>query len=171
MTNINKESVLTQELVNRLFNYKDGFLYWKIRKAMCIQIGDVVGCAQKSGRKVITLNYTTYYSSRIIFLWHNGYMPLIVDHEDRDCTNDKIENLRDADYAKNNKNTTSRKNTSSKYLGVYFSKDVGKWRAAITLDGKTLTAGSFELESDAALSYNRVAVKYHGEFANLNIID
>lgn len=34
---------LTQELVRELFDYKDGFLYWKVKPARRVKIGDIAG--------------------------------------------------------------------------------------------------------------------------------
>lgn len=170
MTKLNKESVLTQEYVKQLFDYKDGFLYWKVRKARCLNIGDVAACVTTDGRKTVTIDRVRFYCSRIIFFWHNGYFPEVVDHEDRDCSNDLIDNLRPANYTKNNTNKRALKNCTSKYLGVYLVKRSGKWRSAGTVNHKTYALGSFNTEAEAALKYNKFAVKNYGEFANLNII-
>lgn len=39
--------MITQEYVKSLFNYKDGKLYWKIKRNN-IQIGDIAGTFSKS---------------------------------------------------------------------------------------------------------------------------
>jgi hypothetical protein len=161
----------TFEQVREAFDYKDGFLYWKVRKRG-VKLGSKAGCVskrKKGYRNVICINDKNINASRVIFLWHHGYLPEIVDHEDRDTLNDLIDNLRDADIFKNNRNKTSQKNSSSQYLGVY-SNGMGKWRAKIKVNNKNIHLGTFILESKAALAYNKSAVKYWGEFANLNII-
>ena len=42
---------------------------------------------------------------------------------------------------------------------------------SISVNNKTVTVGQYANEIDAAKAYNEAAIKYHGEFANLNIID
>lgn len=59
------------------------------------------------------------------------------------------------------------KNTSSKYVGVFFSKRKSKWVAVIC--NKYL--GAFEKETDAALAYNVKAIELFGESAKLNAIE
>lgn len=94
----------------------------------------------------------------------------MVDHENRNQLDDRIENLRAATHSENSRNRTSHKNSSSKYLGVSWFKNYQKWKACIEVNDSGIFLGNFELESDAALAYNKAAVKYFKEFANLNII-
>lgn len=96
---------------------------------------------------------------------------LVVDHIDHNGLNNQKSNLRLCTIAQNNANRFSLKNSTSIYLGVYFAKDRNKWRAAISVNDKILERKSFDTEIEAALYYNELAIKYHGEFANLNIIE
>ena len=57
---------------------------------------------------------------------------------------------------------------SSKYKGVIYQKNVGKWRARITIDGKLTCLGLYDTEKEAALAYNEAAKKHYGELARLN---
>lgn len=169
-------SELTQEYLKEIFDYRDGILYWKQRLSDCVKIGDVAGCISplKNGhRQIIGIKGKRYLASRLIFFYHKGFLPKIVDHENRNTLDDRIENLRPADYSKNNKNRTSNKNSSSKYLGVYFTLHckARNWCARIKGNGAYLHLGYFLTEIEAALMYNKAAVKYHKEFANLNIIN
>lgn len=163
---------ITQELVKELFDYKDGFLYSKVKRKI-LNIGDRVGCLSTNrgdNRYVMKINYKRYYSSRIIFLWHHGYMPNVVDHKDRDKMNDRIENLRAATHTQNMQNRTSSKRSTSKHLGVCFGTDCKKWISIISIKGKQIHLGYFDTENKAAIAYNNAALIHHGEFANLNII-
>lgn len=165
---------LTQELVKELFDYKDGFLYYKIKPRNGINIGDIAGCLhkQKSGdRYSIGLKGNDYLNSRLVFLWHKGYLPDIIDHKDRNQMNDKIENLREATYTQNSTNTSKRKNASSQYLGVSYIKNNKKYRAAIRINKIGFSLGYYKTEIEAAMAYNESAKVHHGEFANLNIIN
>lgn len=166
---------ITQELVRELFDYKDGILYWKVKTSPLsrINIGDRAGYLNKTAfyeRYSIGINMKSYLCSRIIFLWHNGYLPDFVDHRDRDMKNNNIGNLRSCTRAENNRNRNPEKNSSSKFLGVFYIKKNNKWGAKIVSDKKQISLGRFESEANAALAYNEAAIKYHKEFANLNII-
>lgn len=163
---------LTKELVRELFNYKNGFLYWKIKTGK-VNIGDRAGYLNKRknvSRNMVYFKNKPYTASRIIFLWHHGYLPKEVDHKDRNSTNDKIKNLRDVSHFENCRNRSSRINSSSKYLGVHFFKNNNKWCARIQCNKKYRHLGYFNTEEEAALSYNKAALLEYGEYANLNII-
>ena len=162
---------VTQELVKSLFDYKDGRLYWKIKTGPTVKVGNISGYINNRGlrgcRYLIKMKGGVFIGARIIFLWHHGYLPEIVDHIDRDALNDKIENLRGAIREQNSRNRTSAKGSTSQYLGV--SKDDNRWVVNISINKKQTFLGSFDDEKEAALAYDEVAFKHFGEFANLNI--
>lgn len=109
----------------------------------------------------------------------------IIDHIDRNPSNNKKDNLRTCTLSENQRNRTP--SGKSKYLGVsiytYMRKYITSsgeirfyaskkpFRAQIAKDGKYINLGKFDNEIDAAKKYNEFALKYHGEFANLNTFD
>ena len=169
MTNI----LITQELVKKYFDYKDGFLYRKIspKKSKIGQRSSTLHKYKSGDRYSTSLLNKNYLSSRLIFLYHKGYLPEFVDHKNNDQLDDRIENLREASREQNNSNVTSHKNCTSKYLGIHYHKRDLVWEAQIKTQKKQIYLGRFKIEKEAALAYNKAALKYHGEFANLNIIE
>lgn len=163
---------LTQEYLKTVFTYKEGILYWNLKTNKRIKKGQAAGCISntKSGkRRFIRLDKKLYANSRLIFFLHNGVLPEFIDHKDRDSLNDRIENLRVATKSENNRNCSSAKKSSSKYLGVSL-QDGKYWSSKIWVNGKSKHLGLFTDEISAAHCYNEAAKKYHGEFASLNII-
>jgi hypothetical protein len=73
-------------------------------------------------------------------------------------------------------NQRKRLQTTSRFKGVYFSRQWGKWRATIRAGGlessgrqaKKIHLGYFLREEDAARAYDRAALKYFGPTAFLN---
>lgn len=63
-----------------------------------------------------------------------------------------------------------RKDATSEYRGVSFSRSEKKWRAAIEVNGVSMYIGSFETESAAALAYNEEARKHFGDVAYQNSV-
>lgn len=171
MKNIPKPNP-TYEAVRQMFDYKDGKLYWKIKKKG-VSIGTVAGCESRGLgyiRYFVVINGKMCLVSRIIFLWHHGYMPKEVDHININPSDNRIENLRAATRSQNNMNRNSNKVATSQYLGVSFDKGSKSWRAKIGINRISIKLGYFKTEEEAALVYNKAAVKYFGEFANPNII-
>jgi len=96
---------------------------------------------------------------------------LVVDHRNGDSLDNRRENLRLATQAENMQNRRKRKNTTSRYIGVWFAKEKGKWESRIRQDGKKIYLGSFDNEADAAKAYDEAAKRCRGEFARLNFPD
>lgn len=105
------------------------------------------------------------------FLMHREIMNnpkgKIIDHINGDRLDNRRCNLRECSKSQNGANRVSR--GTSKYLGVYLKNNT--WDSCMTVNRKSIFLGSFEKEEDAAIAYNKGAIKYHGEFAKLNIIN
>jgi hypothetical protein len=95
----------------------------------------------------------------------------IIDHADRDTLNCRRSNLRRATRQQNvwNRGPT-RRQTTSKYKGVFFCRATGRFRARIVLNYKAIYLGYFDSEEDAARAYNAKAMELFGEFAYLNSV-
>ena len=94
----------------------------------------------------------------------------IVDHINRNTFDNRLENLRFCTHRENSCNRTSKKNSSSKFLGVSvrFNKHTTTFKSSIRINGVSIGLGIYNDEIKAAKAYNEAAIKYHGEFANLN---
>jgi hypothetical protein len=93
-----------------------------------------------------------------------------IDHKNGDIFDNRKENLRKCTCSENNKNKCIFINNTSGYKGVSWEKRMDKWLASITVNYKQMNLGYFTDIIEAALAYNEAAIKYHGEFASLNII-
>lgn len=92
------------------------------------------------------------------------------DHIDRNGLNNQRNNLRKATSSQNNCNRPAIPLSSSKYKGVSWHKATGKWMAAICINEEQKHLGLYNSEIEAAIVYNKEAIKLHGEFALLNEI-
>lgn len=84
------------------------------------------------------------------FLMNETDPNIFIDHIDNNPYNNSKKNLRRSNAKMNAQNQQKRKNTTSKYVGVYYSKSTHKWRSMICVDGKRITVGSFGTEEGAA---------------------
>lgn len=110
----------------------------------------------------------TVYMHREINKTKEGYL---TDHIDGNRLNNQKTNLRDVTHSQNMANRKSAKKSSSKFLGVSFIKTCRRFRASICSNKKRIVIGIFCTEIEAAIAYNKEAVKYHGEYARLNVIE
>lgn len=92
----------------------------------------------------------------------------VVDHKDHNGLNNQKNNLRKCSDGQNKSNVSHHRDSTSKYLGVCWNKQVNKWQAQIHKNTKSYKLGFFDSENDAAVAYNERARELHGEFANLN---
>jgi HNH endonuclease/AP2 domain len=94
----------------------------------------------------------------------------VVDHINQNRLDNRKLNLRVVTYSENNQNIrkTNNNNKTSKYVGVTYAKDKGKWMARIRKNQKTYHLGHFENEQDAARAYDTQAkILYSNPLLNL----
>ena len=91
----------------------------------------------------------------------DGY---VIDHVDRNRSNNRKYNLRQATVSQNSMNKTLRKKNSG-ITGVMPDKRRNKWRAFITLNKKYICLGRYADKDDAIKARLLAEVKYFGDFA------
>lgn len=108
---------------------------------------------------------------QIVLHLPNG-SPLMVDHINGNRLDNRRENLRVATKAQNGHNQGIQRTNTSGYKGVTFhsGRGLGKWVAQIRVNGKRIHIGVFDDIHIAAHEYNKACIKYHGEFARLNLV-
>ena len=162
------KSTLTQANVKRLFEYREGNLYWKIKPSHGVQIGDEAGTKTKSGKaRVVRYNNTYYSYGHVIFLMFHGYRPQLVSFIDRNPLNTRIENLRAASKSQVRCYAKKPQNNTCGYKGVSFNKKINKYSAQINKLGKHYNLGFFDTPKEAHKAYCKAAKKLHGEFAQV----
>lgn len=90
----------------------------------------------------------------------------MIDHANSDCTDNRIENLRQCDDAENNFNSSLRKDNKSGVKGIYWKAKEQKWCALISTRGKRKHVGYFKELNDAIAALTAVRSELHKEFAN-----
>jgi len=122
-----------------------------------------------SGHKRGRVLRQPFLAHRVIWAIYYGEWPDgFIDHKNMDPADNRISNLRLATKRQNGCNRKSLAGSSSRYLGVGWHKGVGKWKAAISIQNKSMYLGTYECEECAAMAYDNAAKKHHGDFASLN---
>ena len=92
------------------------------------------------------------------------------DHRNHNTLDNRRNNIRICTHQQNMGNRKLTLNTSSRFKGVTWDKAKNRWKAQICINGRQTYLGLFLSEKKAALAFNDVSKKYHGEFACLNQI-
>jgi len=124
----------------------------------------VTGYAVRSHRDKKTKEKQVITMHRVLL---NAKKGQVSDHINGDKLDNNFSNLRICTQSENVKNRTG-VNRTSKYKGVSWEKRRNKWLANISSDEKRIYLGQYETEKNAALAYDKGALKYHKTFARLN---
>lgn len=157
--------MITQDYLHKLFEYKDGNLYWKITINNRGKQGEMAGCLLPRGYKAIGINNKRYLMHRLIFMMFYGYLPKKIDHIDGNPINSTIENLRKANDAENSYNAKLRKDNTTGCKGVIWHKWAKKWRVIVKANKNVAYSGYFDDLELADLVSQEARDKYHHKFA------
>jgi len=91
-----------------------------------------------------------------------------IDHINGNGLDNRKNNLRACTQSENQRNRSHTKNNTTGYKGVHPNRE--RFRASIQVNKKDIHIGYYKTPIEAATAYNNAALKYHGEFARLNVI-
>jgi hypothetical protein len=152
---------LTQDTLRDVlyYNPETGEFYWLVKPSSRTHIGQRAGCLGLKGYRYIKLDGKSYQEHRLLWLYVYGEWPKgDLDFVDRDPTNIRIENLREATKSQNGGNAVGRR--EGKLKGAFWHKRSERWCSM--LNNKWL--GFFDTEEEAHAAYCEAAKKYFGEF-------
>jgi hypothetical protein len=162
--------MLTQERLKELSSYGSDGEFRRELPNRRGKVGDVMGCINSGGRKVIRIDGRMYYASRLAFLYMTGSFPTYeVDHIDRDRLNNRWENLREATRSQNcgNKSGGGRLSKLSPLPKGVCRQGSRTFGARITKGGaRNVWLGTFDTVAEAAAAYIAAAQARYGEFAS-----
>lgn len=123
--------------------------------------GEVAGAILPVGYRYIKIGGKLQLAHRLAWLWMTGEWPEAqIDHINRDRTDNRWENLREATNQQNQLNTGLRSTNKSGVTGVSWSKKARRWYAAITVDGRMKNLGFYEEIADAIAARVAAEQKY-----------
>jgi hypothetical protein len=144
--------MITKNLLNLLFNYKDGHLYWRNTFGK-IKAGQIAGGPTTKGYWIVGIKQKRYKLHRLIFLMHHGFMPEYVDHINGNTGDNRIENLRVATASQNSQNCKKPKHNTSGLKNISWDKDSKKWVVRLKINNVHKNFGRY---NDIAVSYTHL---------------
>lgn len=129
-------------------------------------LGPIKGIKKPEGHlKTCICGKEVYLHQLAWFLHYGVWASKILDHKDRDPSNNRIKNLREVDHQKNMQNRSDlMKSSSSGFLGVYFDKSRSKFVAEITINNQKKYLGRFATAELAHEAYIAAKRQHHKGF-------
>jgi hypothetical protein len=158
--------MITQEELQKLYKYDpDTGEFRHAQKRRGVRNMDKPVGTVDNGYVKLRVNNELHRAHRLAWLHHNGVISEqdVIDHIDHNKLNNAIKNLRQVNRSQNSKNLSKFKTNTSGHAGVF--QDRGKWRAKITVDGKTKYLGTYK-DKDSALKARIKAAKEHNFHEN-----
>ena len=146
--------ILTQQRLHELLKYdpETGVFTWNVTRSIA-KPGGRAGYFDKRGYVRISIDKKVYGGHRLAWLYTHGVWPSdMLDHIDRDRTNNRFSNLRESDRFLNRQNALVPRNSTSGIKGVTWNSTLGKWHARIGFGNKRHHVGWFHSAEDAALA-------------------
>lgn len=158
--------MLTQDYLKSILDYnpETGIFTWKISSGST-KPGNIAGYNRNDGYILIRANNKSYLAHRLAWFYINGKFPNIIDHINRNKSDNRICNLREATKSQNQCNQKIRKNNTTGVKGVYFDKYRNKFVSELAIDNKKIFIGRFDSIELAEIAINESRSKYHKEFA------
>ena len=95
---------------------------------------------------------------------------LVVDHINHITYDNRKENLRICTSSQNGMNKSRPNNNTSGYVGITYDSSENKWRARLSIGGKTINIGRFEKIEEAVRARKEAEEEYFGEYSYNNSI-
>jgi len=152
---------MTIKLLNKILDYNDisGVFSWKISIGTS-KIGKIAGSINSKGYIIIRYKKKAYNAHHLAWLWKYGKMPEMIDHINHIRSDNRLVNLREADYEINAKNMSIRSDNKSGVIGLAWNDKNKRWVSKITVSGNRINLGSFVKFSDAVDARKNAEVLY-----------
>jgi hypothetical protein len=159
--------MISQELLFQLFDYQNGVLLHKITHKNNVKAGSIVGTKDKNGYLKTLIKRKSYRLHRLIWVWHYGYEPKMLDHINCIPDDNRIENLREVTYSQNNLNRRMQRKNKSGFKGVSWIEQRKLYRASVSINGVKHVFGHYKTAEEAYAIYCKEIKNRCGEFGRV----
>jgi hypothetical protein len=143
------------------YNKETGIFTWNFDGTRGVKAGDVAGSKTKDGYIILSVRGNKLFAHRVAWFFVNGEFPHgNIDHINRNKSDNRIANLRNASASQNAQNREKNLKNTSGYKGVTWHKRDKRWQSAITVQGKVIHLGYYKSAEDAYAAYVEASKKY-----------
>lgn len=161
---------LTVERLKELLYYdpETGKFSRLVSNSNRVKVGDIAGTLNSRGYLQIQIDGKLYKAHRLAWLYtHKAWPADQIDHVNRDRTDNRISNLREASSAENSRNMGKRYDNTSGHVGLTWDKRAQKWKAQIKHLHRNVHLGLFTRQDDAVAARQAAEVRYWGAVRTL----
>ena len=163
---------ITADYIRGILNYdaSSGALTWRLPRSKNIHEGSRADCFDSKGYTRVRINGKYMKAHRLAWIhvygqWPEGHL----DHANGVRNDNRICNLRLANFQQNARNFKKMNDGKAPYKGITYNKSSRKWQAQLGgVERKYL--GVFLNPDDAARAYDKAATDAYGEFARTNLM-
>lgn len=152
----------TQEQLKSLVQYdpETGALYRLLKGGT----ERLISGTNSSGYIQTTIEGIFYYGHRLAYLVYFGYVPIYVDHINRNTMDNRLVNLRTASMSDNLANSKLRSDNICGFKGVNYNRKRNRYYARIGSGRNKISLGGYDTAEEASQAYMSAAQKLYGEF-------
>lgn len=125
--------MITQADLQKILKYNPdtGEFTWLVSRGN-VTVGSPAGTKDTSGHIKIGINGIRYMAHRLVFLYMFGELPIgIVDHIDKNPSNNALSNLREVHFAENQKNRKDSTKIQSGFTYITYKEEKEAWRVEL----------------------------------------
>lgn len=163
MTNIKRIAVDIERLREILhYDAGTGIFTWVKPTSFRVKVGDQAGVSC-GGYVLIGIDGVQYMAHRLAIYYVTGRDPVLeVDHRNQARSDNRYLNLREVTHKMNIENQrAAHKRNSTGLLGASHCSKTGRYRAMISVGGKTIHLGRFDTPEQAHKAYVEAKRKKH----------
>lgn len=145
------------------YDSASGAFIWRVpRKRNQVKAGSAAGSIVANGYLVIGVDGARVYAHRLAWLIVYGDWPTAgVDHVNGNKADNAIRNLRAATQLENGQNLKRPSHNTSGVTGVSWHRQIGRWFAYVTVEGKRHSAGCHGSIEEAAAARRALKARLH----------
>lgn len=159
---------LTQEELKKVLQYdpETGIFRWRYSVAKWLPQWSEAGSKTANGYTIIKIQQHRHFAHRLAWLYMTGEWPIEqIDHINREPSDNRFVNLREATPTQNMGNRNIQCNNTSGFQGVHYRTSTNKWIAQTRHNKKKIHIGCFNTPEEASKAYNEYVTKLRGEYA------